>query len=52
MIQTSTLLTLVLMASATYLTRVLGFVWLRNRNLGPRAAAALEAAPGAACWSR
>jgi uncharacterized membrane protein len=46
MIQTTTLLTIVLMATATYLTRLLGFVWLRNRDLGPRATAALEAAPG------
>lgn len=29
MIQTTTLLTVVLIATATYLTRLLGFVWLR-----------------------
>ena len=42
----TTLLTIVLMASATYLTRVLGYVVLRNRTLGPRATVAMEAAPG------
>ena len=46
MICASTLLTIALMASVTYLTRVLGYVGLRSRDLGPRATAVLEAAPG------
>lgn len=40
------LLTFAGMACATYLTRVLGFVALRNRRLSPRAQAVMEAAPG------
>lgn len=46
MIQTSTLLTIGLMALVTYLTRILGYVALRDRTLGARTAAVLEAAPG------
>ena len=46
MIHTSTLLAILLMALTTYLTRVLGYVGLRDRTLGPRAMAVLEAAPG------
>jgi uncharacterized membrane protein len=38
--------TIALMAAATYGTRVGGFLLLRNRSLGPRAKAALDAAPG------
>lgn len=34
------------MAGATFLTRILGFVALRNRRLSPRAQAVMEAAPG------
>lgn len=40
------LLTFAGMACATYLTRVLGFVALRNRQLSARAQAVMEAAPG------
>lgn len=40
------ILTIVGMACATYLTRALGFVALRNRSLSPRAQAMMEAAPG------
>ncbi|PSH69572.1 hypothetical protein CU102_07165 [Phyllobacterium brassicacearum] len=46
MSDTATLLTIVLMASATYLTRIGGYLVLRNRTLSPRAAAVMEAAPG------
>ncbi|ELL3369798.1 AzlD family protein [Shigella sonnei] len=41
-----TLLTIVLMAITTYLTRVTGYLVLRDRKLGPRAQAVMEAAPG------
>jgi branched chain amino acid efflux pump len=46
MIDPATLLTIVLMAGVTYLTRIGGYVVLRNRALGPRATAVMEAAPG------
>lgn len=46
MIDTTTLLTIMLMASATYLTRILGYAVLRNRVLSKRAITVLEAAPG------
>ena len=42
----ATLLTIVLMAGVTYLTRIGGYVVLRNRTLSPRATAVMEAAPG------
>lgn len=41
-----TLLTILLMALATYATRALGYLLLANRALGPRARRLLEAAPG------
>jgi uncharacterized membrane protein len=46
MIDVATLLTIVLMALVTYLTRIGGYLWLRNASLGPRTAAVLEATPG------
>ena len=46
MIHQSTLLVIAGMACVTYLTRLLGYVVLRNRVLSPRARAVLEAAPG------
>ncbi|TPK42135.1 AzlD family protein [Mesorhizobium sp. B2-5-4] len=46
MIDMTTLLTIVLMAGVTYLTRIGGYVVLRNRVLGTRATAVMEAAPG------
>jgi uncharacterized membrane protein len=46
MIDSATLLTIVLMAGVTYLTRIGGYVVLRNRTLSARAMAVLEAAPG------
>lgn len=41
-----TLVTIILMAITTYLTRVAGYLILRDRKLGPRAQAIMEAAPG------
>ncbi len=46
MIDTATTLTIVLMASSTYLTRVIGYVALRSRTLSPRMFAVLESVPG------
>jgi len=46
MIDPINLLAIVLMASVTYLTRIGGYVMLRNRTLSPRATAVMEAAPG------
>ncbi|MEI9421089.1 AzlD family protein [Mesorhizobium sp. Cs1299R1N1] len=46
MIDMATLLTIVLMAGVTYLTRIGGYVVLRNRVLSTRATAVMEAAPG------
>jgi len=46
MIDPLTVLTIVLMAFVTYLTRVSGYLLLRNRTLGRRATAVMEATPG------
>ncbi|MBZ9998330.1 AzlD family protein [Mesorhizobium sp. BH1-1-4] len=46
MIDAATLVTIVLMAGVTYLTRIGGYVVLRNRVLSARATAVMEAAPG------
>lgn len=46
MIHSSTLLTIVLMASVTYMTRIAGYVALRNRVLSARVVEVMEAAPG------
>lgn len=46
MFQTATLLAIGLMALVTYLTRVLGYVALRDRTLSARTMAVLDAAPG------
>lgn len=46
MIEPTTALTIVLMALATYATRMGGYLVLRNRTLSPRATAVMEAAPG------
>lgn len=46
MIHTTTLLAILLMATATYLTRVLGYFALRNRSLSARAVTVMESAPG------
>jgi uncharacterized membrane protein len=45
-IPSSTILAIVLMALATYVTRIGGYLVLRNRTLSPRATAVMEAAPG------
>lgn len=42
---TMTVLTIVLMASSTYLTRILGYLFLRNRTLSPRMRAVMENVP-------
>ncbi|WP_380182757.1 AzlD family protein [Kalamiella sp. sgz302252] len=41
-----TILTIVLMAATTYLTRIAGYLILRDRMLSARTKAILEAAPG------
>ncbi|AZO47776.1 MAG: AzlD family protein [Mesorhizobium sp.] len=46
MIDPANVLAIVLMASVTYLTRIGGYVVLRNRTLSRRATAVMEAAPG------
>lgn len=46
MIDKLTMLTIVLMASTTYMTRVLGYLVLRNRELSPRMMSVLESVPG------
>ncbi|KAA3448082.1 hypothetical protein C7I87_24445 [Mesorhizobium sp. SARCC-RB16n] len=46
MIDAPTLFAIVLMAGVTYLTRIGGYVVLRNRVLSVRATAVMEAAPG------
>ena len=46
MIDPLNLLTIILMASVTYATRVGGYLVLRNRSLSPKATAVMEAAPG------
>ena len=39
-------LTIFLMAFSTYLTRILGFLFLRNRKLSPTTERVMEAVPG------
>ena len=46
MIDPANVLAIVLMAGVTYLTRIGGYVVLRNRTLSRRATAVMEAAPG------
>lgn len=46
MIEPLTLLTIVLMAGATYFTRIAGYLFLRNRTLSPRLVTVMESAPG------
>jgi uncharacterized membrane protein len=45
-LDTTTVLTILLMATVTYATRVLGFLLLRNRVLSGKAVTVMEAAPG------
>jgi uncharacterized membrane protein len=47
MMDYSSLLTILGMATATYLTRIGGYLLMRDRTLGPRATAALDAVPAA-----
>ena len=46
MIDAAAILTILAMATVTYFTRIAGYLALRNRTLGPRARAVMEAAPG------
>lgn len=46
MIELYTVLTILTMATVTYLTRVTGYLLLRNRELNPRLTKVLEAIPG------
>ena len=46
MIDPLTVVTILLMAAVTYLTRVSGYLLLRNRTLSRRATVVLEATPG------
>lgn len=46
MIPAADLLTIALMALATYATRIGGYLLLRNRTLSPRAQVMMESAPG------
>ncbi|MFC3533265.1 AzlD family protein [Vogesella facilis] len=46
MLNTTTVLIIVLMAVSTYLTRVLGYLLLRKRTLSPRLQAVLDNVPG------
>ncbi|MBZ9676138.1 AzlD family protein [Mesorhizobium sp. ES1-1] len=46
MIDATIVLTIALMAGVTYLTRIGGYIVLRNRPLGVRATAVMAAAPG------
>jgi uncharacterized membrane protein len=46
MIETKIVLTVVLMAATTYLTRSLGYLVLRDRDFGPGAKSVFDAAPG------
>lgn len=46
MIDVPTLTTILLMALTTYLTRIVGYLALRNRTLSPRMQAVLEQVPG------
>lgn len=39
------MLTILAMASATYSTRIIGFLWLRKRTLSARARAVLDSSP-------
>lgn len=46
MIDSTTLATILLMAGSTYLTRVVGYLALRERSLGPRLRRVLDQVPG------
>ena len=46
MIDTAFVITIALMCGVTYLTRIVGYLALRNRTLSPRLRVILEAVPG------
>lgn len=46
MIDPMNLLTILMMAAVTYMTRIGGYVFLRNRTLSARIQTVLESAPG------
>lgn len=46
MIDTAMVITVILMGCVTYLTRIVGYLALRNRTLSPRMRTILEAVPG------
>ncbi|CAG9247790.1 Putative membrane protein [Paraburkholderia unamae] len=46
MLDWTTVVTIVLMAASTYMTRIVGFVVLRDRTLSPRTQAIMESVPG------
>lgn len=46
MIPLSVLLTILSMMAITYSTRIVGFLFLRDRQIGPRLQAVMEAVPG------
>ena len=46
MIHSTTLIAILLVAATTYLTRILGYLLLKNRNLKPKTKRILEIVPG------
>ncbi len=46
MIEPADIITFLLMGCVTWLTRIMGYLVLRNRTLGSRTRAVMEAAPG------
>lgn len=46
MLNQMTMLTILLMAATTYLSRILGYLALQNRNLSPRMLAVMDSVPG------
>ncbi|MBM7142292.1 AzlD family protein [Acinetobacter sp. 105-3] len=46
MISLTSFITLILMAVTTYLTRIIGFLLIRNRNISPKMKYTMECTPG------
>ncbi|WP_445115803.1 AzlD family protein [Acinetobacter sp. WZC-1] len=46
MIHSATLIAIIAIAATTYLTRIMGYLLLKNRNLKPRTRRILEVMPG------
>ncbi len=46
MVSASTLLTILAMMAVTYMTRIAGFLFLRDRTISPRLQMVMETAPG------